>query len=489
MFINNCYSYRIFHNGRMRGGNLGQPKGKTLHGEARNFTRWFTQTLDHFDIGNLATWQQRYYVNDDFISSSRNVAFLMIGGEGEATDVWMTNGAWTNYGKNLSAILFQLEHRYYGKSHPTEDLSVENLKFLTSQQALADIAAFITETNREFNLAPDVKWIVFGGSYPGSLAAWARLKYPHLIHGAVSTSGPLLAIADFQDYFQVVADDLRGISEECYLAVKKGTAQIDTFLQHMVGQRTLSKLFQLCDPIENSINNKNDIANLYDHLAGNFAGIAQYNKDNRLSTKGTKLGNITLDTVCDIMTNETEKSEITRLAHFNSLMLNATNDTCLDFKYSNMIRDMRNFSWEGPEAEGGRQWTFQTCNEFGFYQTSSKKPQIFGTMFPVEFYLQQCADVYGSEFNASYVNRAVEFTNINYGALDIKVTNVVFVHGSVDPWHALGITQSDNEDAPTIYIKGTAHCANMYPPSDDDLPQLQAARAQILEYITKWLQA
>ena len=36
-------------------------------------------------------------------------------------------------------------------------------------------------------------WIAFGGSYPGSMAAWVRLKFPHLISGAVSSSGPLEA--------------------------------------------------------------------------------------------------------------------------------------------------------------------------------------------------------------------------------------------------------------------------------------------------------
>ena len=36
-------------------------------------------------------------------------------------------------------------------------------------------------------------WIAFGGSYAGSMAAWARLKFPHLITGAVSSSGPLEA--------------------------------------------------------------------------------------------------------------------------------------------------------------------------------------------------------------------------------------------------------------------------------------------------------
>lgn len=75
------------------------------------------------------------------------------------------------------------------------DLSVKNLIYLTSEQALADLATFITKTKDELKLTG--KWIAFGGSYPGSLAAWLRMKYPHLVHGAVSSSGPLLAEVDF----------------------------------------------------------------------------------------------------------------------------------------------------------------------------------------------------------------------------------------------------------------------------------------------------
>lgn len=484
----NVYSWRFFHNGRTKGGNLGVPHSHRLTSKPKNYTRWFTQNLDHFDGGNSETWQQRYFVNDEFFDQEkRNVAFLMIGGEGECSDKWMTTGAWVDYAKVSNAILFQLEHRFYGKSHPTEDLSVENLRYLTSEQALADLAMFVDAVNVEYNLSPEVKWIAFGGSYPGSLAAWSRVKYPHLIHGAVSSSGPLLAIPNFQDYFKVVSDDLRSISEECYTAVKTGTAQIDAFLQHKVGQRTLTELFRLCDPLEDSINNKNDISNFYDSLAGNFAGIAQYNKDNRLSTKGTLLGNITLDTACDIMNNATKGPAITRLARYNALMLNASNQTCLDFKYSKMIAEMSNISWEASASEGGRQWTFQTCNEFGFYQTSDKKPQIFGNKFPLEFSVQQCIDLFGPKYNGTYLELATDRTNTIYGALNIEITNVVFVHGSVDPWHALGITTTQNQGAPAIYIKGTAHCANMYPPTDDDLPQLKAARVEIGLHIQKWL--
>jgi predicted alpha/beta superfamily hydrolase len=77
-------------------------------------------------------------------------------------------------------------------------MSVANLKYLTSEQALADLAYFIEGMNADYSLTSKNKWIVFGGSYPGSLAAWARFKYPHLIHGAMSASGPLLAKKDFK---------------------------------------------------------------------------------------------------------------------------------------------------------------------------------------------------------------------------------------------------------------------------------------------------
>lgn len=43
----------------------------------------------------------------------------MIGGEGEATEKWMSQGAWIEYAKIYGALCFQLEHRFYGKSHPT----------------------------------------------------------------------------------------------------------------------------------------------------------------------------------------------------------------------------------------------------------------------------------------------------------------------------------------------------------------------------------
>lgn len=91
-------------------------------------------------------------------------------------------------------------------------------------------------------------------------------------------------------------------------------------------------------------------------------------------------------------------------------------------------------------------------------------------------------------FNGSLLANGVDRTNIIYGALKPTTTNVLFVHGSIDPWHALGLTETnEKQPQPTIYIQGTAHCANMYEPSDNDLPQLKEAREEILKFIAALL--
>lgn len=349
---------------------------------------------------------------------------------------------------------------------------------LSSEQALADLANFITYINSRYNLSADTtKWIAFGGSYPGSLAAWLRQKYPHLVHGAVSSSGPLLAKADFREYYEVVRDSLAAYNPACVDAVAKSISQVEIMMRHMIGQRGLTEKFQLCDPLEKSIGNAKDIASLFETLASMFAGVVQYNKDYREHAA------ITIDDVCDIMLNQTIGPQVTRLAEVNRQLLVQQKQTCLDYVYAKQIADVRNVSWEAEAAQGARQWTYQTCTEFGFYQTSDAKQLLFGDRFAVDFFYDQCVDIYDRSLDRARQEADIVRTNINYGELHIRTTNVIYVHGSIDPWHALGLTQSPSAAMPTVFINGTAHCANMYEPQLGDFPQLKAARLTISAYI------
>jgi pimeloyl-ACP methyl ester carboxylesterase len=463
-------------------------RGRRFYGESRdlesnNEDMWFDQLVDHFGQTEVRTFKQRYFVNSEYYKPNGPV-FLMIGGEGEASSKWMHQGAWIQYAKHFDALCFQLEHRFYGKSHPLPELETDKMGILSTELALADLAYFISKMTEKYNLTENSRWIAFGGSYPGSLAAWLREKYPHLVHGAVSSSGPLLAKIDFVEYYQVVHDSLSTYQKgDCVGAIKDGMDQVETMMKHMIGQRGLDEKFLLCDPIEQSIENPLDIANFYEALASNFAEVVQYNNDNRGDKKV-----LNIDDVCDVMCNQALGPPVTRLAEVNRLILKQQEEPCLDYKYEKMVEEMKNTSWDSKVAQGQRQWTYQTCTEFGFYQTSNDPKLLFGNRFPVEFFIKQCQDIFGERFNEKSLKRDVERTNLSYGAKRPGSTNVIYVNGNIDPWHKLSLTTSSSS-RPTILINGTAHCANMYEPSSNDLPQLKDARLKIMQFLTELLQS
>ena len=53
---------------------------------------------------------------------------------------------------------------------------------------MADLAVFITSLREDFG-RPNAKVFLFGTGYGGTLAAFARQQYPHLVQGAWSSSG------------------------------------------------------------------------------------------------------------------------------------------------------------------------------------------------------------------------------------------------------------------------------------------------------------
>lgn len=63
----------------------------------------------------------------------------------------------------------------------------ENLEFLTVEQSLADIATFVRFL-RIVNQPYNPKVILWGSGYGGTIATWARKKYPHLVDAVRSSN-------------------------------------------------------------------------------------------------------------------------------------------------------------------------------------------------------------------------------------------------------------------------------------------------------------
>ncbi|KAK6009972.1 hypothetical protein OSTOST_25067 [Ostertagia ostertagi] len=98
----------------------------------------------------------RYFYNLRYHRRGSNVAFLMLGGAGVQEIMWVHREEFplpcACWAKEKGALIFALEHRFYGKSRPTNHMFVKDLRLLNSRQAIEDIATFVEKMNEKHKL-------------------------------------------------------------------------------------------------------------------------------------------------------------------------------------------------------------------------------------------------------------------------------------------------------------------------------------------------
>jgi hypothetical protein len=167
-----------------------------------------------------------------------------------------------------SGISVVLEHRYYGRSLPTSknfSLSTDNLRFLTSEQALLDTVRLIQHLDLGFldsrlhgkTGSGDRPWIAYGGSYAGAMTAflvqgWGvngtmldhtppehpAIKYPTvssgpkntrpLVWGGIASSAVTHAQISFPEYFEAIR---QAAPEKCMRTLERAVEAIDAGLE------------------------------------------------------------------------------------------------------------------------------------------------------------------------------------------------------------------------------------------------------------------
>lgn len=71
---------------------------------------------------------------------------------------------------------------------PFSNVTDENIRFLSPQQAIADTAHFINHIQATVPGASNSQFILVGGHYSASLAVWFRMSFPHLALGMLTTN-------------------------------------------------------------------------------------------------------------------------------------------------------------------------------------------------------------------------------------------------------------------------------------------------------------
>uniref|UniRef100_A0AAY5KRD0 Serine protease 16 n=1 Tax=Esox lucius TaxID=8010 RepID=A0AAY5KRD0_ESOLU len=380
------------------------------------------------------------------------------------------------------ALLVTLEHRFYGDSINEDGLKTENLRHLSSQQALADIAVFHQYISDRFDLSEKNTWISFGGSYAGALSAWLRGKFPHLVYGSVASSAPVKATLDFSAYNQVVGLSLTDVdvggSEKCVSDIREAFVDVEAAL--LAGNTTeVERDFFCCKPpVE-----LEDQLELMQSLADIIMGTVQYNEEG---------GVMTIDKLCDIMTNETgayeeETKAYDRLIKLVKIYRVTGGDPCLEVSHGKTLEDLGNTDLESA-GNSERAWYYQACTEFGFFQTCEDASCPFSQTLSLHSQTDLCSELFDVPRHS--LPGRIAFTNKYYGETHPHTDRVLYVNGDIDPWHKLSVLEEDlnkgSKDM-AVFIKGTAHCADMSSERAADRPALKLARKAIERQVAMWL--
>lgn len=349
-------------------------------------TKWIEQRLNHFDPQDHRTWNMRYLENNAYLQEGGPI-FVYVGGEWSVSEGWLRTGHMHDMARDLNGTMFYTEHRYYGESRPTPDLTNENLRYLNIDQALADLAVFIVEMKETIPEVRNSGVVLVGASYSATMVTWFMQKYPHLANGAWSSSAPLEAKVDFVEYKEVVSEAFEIVGgPSCTRRIRSAFEELERLVEDG-NTTTVEEIFQLCHPLD--LTNQLDVWSFFSDIAGPFSGIVQYHRE----------ASQNIQRECALLVNNNITNDLEALSHWWWFHYidpeNPEEELCNDHRYQNWIYFFNGTDWDDLAAEYEiRQWYYQTCAEYGWYQSSGSDNILFGSSFPVDMSLQLCHDLY-----------------------------------------------------------------------------------------------
>ncbi|KAK3447015.1 hypothetical protein EUGRSUZ_A02624 [Eucalyptus grandis] len=443
-------------------------------------TRYFTQVLDHFGFRpeSYQTFQQRYLINSTFWGGPQRNApiFVYTGNEGDIEWFTQNTGFMFETAPRFNALLVFIEHRFYGKSIPfggNKEVAYSNsstLGYLSSTQALADYATLITDLKKNWT-AEDSPVVVFGGSYGGMLAAWFRLKYPHIAIGALSSSSPILNfdnITSPYSFNDIITRDFRSESENCYQVIKQSWQKIEDMAEQHGGLKILGKSFGLC---------KNSMDAGY--LQGWLQTALIYTAMTDYPTPSNFLNPLPaypVKQMCKAIDDPSKgDDDFAKLYGAANIYYNYSGGvSCFDLL-------------DDSDPHGLGEWAWQACTEMILPTGGNRETSIF----PAHEYnyndrVATCTSLFGVVPRPTWIP-------IEFGGHDIRRTlrrfgsNIIFFNGLRDPWSGGGVLKSISKSIVAIVAEKGAHHVDLRYSTNEDPEWLQDVRKKEIKIISGWI--
>jgi hypothetical protein len=468
-------------------------------------TEYVELPLDHKNL-SAGTFHNRYWVNEEFYKPGGPV-FLLDEGEGRVkeehvTDLTSEQSVLVPLLRQFNGIGIIWEHRYYGDSTPVSinrNTSAMDFKYLNTEQALADVPAFASNFNRSaisYDLTPKgTPWIFVGGSYPGMRAAFMRHLYPETIFASWASSAPVEASVDMSFYHEPIwqglhSHGLGNCAADIHAAVTALDASVDNVNQSSHLKDTLYS------PRCNNPSNEN--------MAWDLAGIFNHWQNEGITTM--------LKDFCSWISTDPETNKLSDERGWAAIKgasftidrwstWTGWNHNCTEL--SSAGEEVKSQALEEQEADT-LSWTWQTCTEWGFFQSANIGPhQIISKFNSPDNWQRDCHNRYPGGRESGLIPdwpRTSE-TNAKYGGWNIRPSNTFWTAGELDPWRTLS-PLSDmafsprNKAAQTIpecgktdsqlfgyLLKDAEHCYDMR----ENFEGGDAARRLFADALTKWL--
>lgn len=387
-----------------------------------------------------------------------------------------------------NALLVFAEHRYYGESKPfsLEDLR-SNMGYLTSEQAMADYADLIWDLKKKELKDLSVPVIGFGGSYGGMLATWFRIKYPHLLDGAIAASAPIWSFYgedppyDAGGFSAAVSWDASpegGSAPACVPNARATWATLFDWGVTKEGRARIAESMRLCGSSTDALPNKESVRELAEWAMDAWAYLAMgdypYSSTYILNGEAT-LPAYPIRAACEHLKDpDLEGDALLRgMASAVGLFFNATGSLeCFDF----------GASAGNATAEDATFWDFQYCSEQFMPQSSDGIRDMFWDVpLDPKSEMKRCEEEWGvtpSKYKAT----------IEWGGRRIEsASNIVFSNGGRDPWGAGGVLHTLSDTLVAVHIPEGAHHLDLMFSNEKDPESVIMAREIEEENITKWI--
>lgn len=380
----------------------------------------YTQLVDHFNGSSNATFQQRYFTHQCGTLSPKSPVFLYISGEaalGGIPNDWVTNG----YCEEFDAMLVTLEHRYYGSSLPmgsSAPFTVQNLKLLSVEQALADLARFVSW------FAQGRPVVTFGCSYAGAMSAWFRVRYPNVTIGAISSSGVVNPILDFHQFDTQISTSLKSVDKQCLDLLHEANRFIEALV--VADPKKALSMFNTTGF---------HVLDFLYYIADAAAETVQYGYQ---------------DTLCHYLKGS-NGNIVERYASFvNEFYANV-------FLGGDVISYSR-YHVQLPRQSGTRAWWWQTCYELAYFQTAPAVTPIRSRRLDLKYFQDFCGYVFQG---LAWPPATTRISNL-YGGAKPDGTELFFFQSSQDPWQWAGVMHplGPLRDEYTVVCADCGHCSD-----------------------------